>query len=352
MRPEQVLDCRQDLYSRLTEDRLFRNYVVGCMEEQPNHLSIAAGVAPPVGGVSREQSSALVEGLRRAVHRGEAYRVTHDMAMLVEHTAGGLDDTDLFSHDLAPSERGIVFFERPLPQRDVRGRLLLMHWLVWEPVMMGRERSTACFWFNDHLLGPDDIAKIIDPRAMKQIGRWGFIGCDTHSSGQAMGPPTITVDFETQAKILTAGDRPQPFTNAARYTHALWMLLGQSVTSVGSEYVPVRARKQATRAGLPARVSVVQLRRTEGGRAEGESLIQWSHRWLVRSHLRWQRYGPLSADHEHDWGKHEVHNGHSTRFCTVGGCENRVERIVIPPAIKGPENKPIRVTEHVYNMAR
>jgi hypothetical protein len=53
--------------------------------------------------------------------------------------------------------------------------------------------------------------------------------------------------------------------------------------------------------------------------------VEWSKRWVVRGHWRWQSYGP-------------------------GRTERR--RIWISPFIKGPDGAPLVVSEKVYDLRR
>lgn len=351
MNPAQVIDMQSDLYRRL-HDPKFKAIILNTLDAASEPLA------------RKEDREALRIGLGSALERSVslalAYRVTDDMSLLVQHAASKLDETDVFSPDLAPSEAGIVFFERPLPIRDVRGRILLMHWLVWGKIRVeisGRHHvGVAGYWFNDHQLAPDVIAKeLLDKYGdsmWRDGGRWGFIGADIFRSGDPVGGEFEDVPDAQRAIILAQGDEPVPFTNTMRYVHALWMLLGQTVTTTQDEWVRKTAFKRAQQLGLPGRVTVIRLRRSEGNRHEGESLINWSHRWLVRGHPRWQQYGPQVSDHDHVLGPVMVVNGHSTKYCQVSGCEHYVARIWIAPYVKGPDGKPLKFTEHVYDLAR
>jgi hypothetical protein len=78
-----------------------------------------------------------------------------------------------------------------------------------------------------------------------------------------------------------------------------------------------------------ARVRVVTLRRlhrTEAAPAEGTAEhVEWSHRWLVSGHWRWQRVG-------------------------VGRTERRLT--YVRPHVKGPDDKPLVVPETVRAWVR
>lgn len=357
MRPEQVIDMQADLLQRLTSDQLFQFYIRGVLERGQDQY----GLLTPEERRQNEQAmrSSLVVGVKM----GMAYRVTHDMSALVQHAASTLDDTDVFMSDLAPSEFGVVFFERPLPIQDMHGRTMLAHWLIWgrsvSETSPGRTSPvTTTFWFNDKQIEPDEIAVMLraDPtggRVLDRVaGRWGFIGADVFTTGRTVGAATESPAPEIAAKIIAGGDTATEFTNPLRYLHALWMLLGQTVADVREEYIRRTAFRRAQRLGMQPRITVVQLRRSDGVRHDGESMIDWSHRWLVRGHPRWQPYGSRIGDHDHVYGQVEVESGHSVRYCQITDCDAKIARIWIAPFVKGPEGKPLLFRDHVYDLSR
>lgn len=114
---------------------------------------------------------------------------------------------------------------------------------------------------------------------------------------------------------------------------ALWTLLHQEgIASTIVEHADRPTRRRAQRAGLDPNgesVRVVTLRRihrTESAPAEGsDEHIEWSHRWLVSGHWRWQRVGP-------------------------GRAERRLT--FVRPYVKGPDNLPLVVPETVKAWVR
>jgi hypothetical protein len=99
---------------------------------------------------------------------------------------------------------------------------------------------------------------------------------------------------------------------------AMWRLMQQTITDVRTEAVDRPLRKAARKRNMKSdEVSVIALRKRKYIDGEGESNIEWSHRWLVRGHWRKQ---PCKTNGEPD-----------TRV------------IWIHPHIKGPEDKPLLV---------
>lgn len=361
MRPTEVLDAQADLLTR-SRDRRFRLVLAAWGEAE-------VGRHADLNDAERKaQGQEVVDTITEHVRLSYAYRVTHDMSLMVEWAASQLDDTDAFLPDLAPTPWGFVTFDRPLPLHDVRGQTMLIHYLVWGPASavtldQNRIAGVAFSTFNDTWRQPDEVAlrlreSLSEPKyqmMLDAMGRWGAVGLQLAFPGQRLGPTVLDVPPEQAAEILAEGDVPTPGTNALRYLHALWLLLGQTVTATVVDTPDRAGRRRAGRAGIPAQVTVIRLRREEypTERPEGESQVEWQHRWIVRAHWRWQRYGPVAGvDHEHEWGPIEVVNGGLNRHCVVEGCENYVARIIIPWTVKGPADAPFKQSEKVYSLDR
>jgi hypothetical protein len=107
--------------------------------------------------------------------------------------------------------------------------------------------------------------------------------------------------------------------------------MSQTLTEVSKHKAENRAqRKRIERENLPSEVLVIQFRKTRYTSAEGgeERNINWSHRWLVGGHWRWQPY------------KDPVSGGEIKK------------RIWISPYVKGPDDKPLKTKERVYVLAK
>ncbi|MCA1693887.1 MAG: hypothetical protein LC749_03685, partial [Actinobacteria bacterium] len=230
-----------------------------------------------------------------------------------------------------------------------RGRKLRISWIAWGPMLVRHSRHdagepeeiTSVWMWNDHLDEPDEIAgeitSLAGPRAgeiVRILGRWGFIGAELMVNNTRVGPAWQIPNPIKSEEILAAGGVPQEYTNPLRLIHAFFLLLGQKVTSSTTE-VPDRAqRRRAEKARLPARVTVVSLRNVETVRAPGESMVEWSHRWVVRGFWRWQVCGP-----DHDIAQ-ELAPGKWRARMWIG------------TFIKGPADKPLIISEKVYAVHR
>lgn len=354
MHAAEMLDHKVDLLTRLEDPRVYaswrhqveldirwedrRGRNLPTTDERQKH--------------NRSNAAAIITTLKGDLPEAECFHVSEEMSLLVQFAATQLDETDRFERTLLPTRSGIVRFEKGIPWTDVRGKKMILSWVVWGPIQAtygkrdtGEPTEFTHFWlFNDHFDEPDQIAHELFSQfgteaddmnsfARKVWGRWGFIGGEYLAEGQRVGPAMRIPEDEKIAEVLADGDTPTAYSNPSRILQALWMLLGQTITLSEDAHIDRARRKRTGRMGIPARVTVIQLRRTEGRRNDGESLVEWSHRWGVRGHWAWRHCG---ADHPYA----QVVDGKI--MC----------RVWIAPYIKGPEGKPLVITDKVYALHR
>jgi hypothetical protein len=381
MRPSQILDAHGDLLSRL-DDNLFQGAMGALIAGQ-----VAGKIPPAIDTATRDRLAmdaalSFSRSLRGAVRGAEAYRVTEDMVDLLTFAADSLEADDTWDRSLAPTGCGIVRFDKPVSLGEWKTDGVSASWLIWGPGDYGDDGKvrTYTYWLTDSANDPfiewvvgkgKDAARAEKIRRI--VGPWSLIGWDSFPDGRSLGEPRIdgrTNDAESGARMVAsilsdepsrlatrlarltahadrldaalAGDGdvddidleaidadvavdPLDMANDARLVHALWLLLGQTITTLHDEPIDRHARKRAVRKGLPPRVTTVALRRAESRPAEGESHVQWQHRWITRGHWRWQP-------------------------CGEGRRERR--RIWIAPFVKGPEGAPLKQSEKLYDLRR
>lgn len=350
MKPGQVLDARADLLDRLQHNNAFYEQQVFLLASQIGDT----GSTPE--SIRRLDREAMITKHGKAVDTqinhlkvAEAYRVTEDMTSMVQFAASQLDDSDQIDTSLAPTQCGFVRFDAPLPVHDIRGHLMLVNWMTWGPYR-GRDGTpvTVVWAFNDPHTNPDETHKEMLRLAreegspdheewyLRMIGRFATVGCDFLFNGNEVGPAEQQASPRQVLEVLSDGLEPLPGTNTVRYIHALWLLLNQTIVKVEEEEVDRPARRRAGKMKLPSRVTVIRLRRQESShhRPEGESQVEWQHKWIVRGHWRWQPCGP------HHPLAQEVEPGVYRA------------RIWINPFVKGPEDKPFMQSEKLYSLDR
>ncbi len=282
-----------------------------------------------------DHARGLVDSLESLLNNSSMYFVKGEMTDLITYASERLEESDVLDFTLAPTQDGFVYFEKPIPLMDLRGTTLHINMALWH---FTHKDDLVVFMWNDQYRTPDPIANQIKDEAQKDkksqlflecIGRWGFIGMVAAGDGQTVGQKLVEQDEET---IKSYEDRegftPVASGNFVRAIHAYWLLMNQTLVNVSEEQGDKRVARTMKQMKLPNLVNVIQYRRTENDREYlGESNVQWSHRWIVRGHWRWQPF------------KNEK------------GQDDR-KRIWIAPFMKGPEDKPLVLTDKIYALTR
>jgi hypothetical protein len=340
MHPSQVLDLKADLMITATNRDWLEMLTTQISMDM---LSVKTNGEKPDRKKAKDAAMTVVPRLHDETQSAHAYYVAPDMTDLVEWAADGLDDTDAFRMDEVPTERGFVYFEKPIQMHDIRGKTMMVNAALWFKANFRlstgdtKTEGYLVLTFNDHRNTPDEIAlqMLNGPNGENYaaMGRWGMIGMQAMLEGVRIGPRLISEATYTDGATGETMERTTPFTNIIRVMHAYWLLLDQTVTHVSEAEIPRAFSKRARRMEIPDRVTIVALRRMEGT-SHGETDVEWQHRWVVRGHWRWQH---VSKDH---------------KLAEPDGKGGWVARVWVRPHVKGPEDKPLHLTEKVYALVR
>lgn len=335
MKPEQVLDLQADLMVRSADADWGR-----AMEL---HLEADYGY----GKGAKVFAEQVVRKMHDALQVADAYFVAPEMTELVMWAAAGLDNTDALRLDEIPTRTGFVYLPVPLQINDAHGEIININALVWDHVSVRwqnapgdatlPEDSVILTYFVDTEVSPDKTALDIMAKAPNiGNGRWQLVGTQLISEGMRIGPALIDPEGRNMDKWRQEypDEEPVPFGNITRLMHAYWMLLNQTVVLSKQAEIPRAFAKRARRMSIPDRVTVVALRRVDGGHSHGETEVEWQHRWMVRGHWRWQH-----VSEHHPLAEPDPEGGFRAR-------------VWVRPHIKGPEDKPFVLTDKVYALVR
>lgn len=291
-------------------------------------------------GDRREDAQELLEILPDS----DTYFVTAEMTAVARAAAKTLPQGDL-AFDALPTQRGFVLFDRPVGRMafedaevpafaaawcHTRVPECPEHWGICEmeagpesspiykvgtgtgsgPVVEDLEGKTPC--------GRDwmDVSQItIYPLLMmpgsSALSTWGSIGW------QGAGRELISING-----LDLVADEPF-FANFL----ATCVLMQQSLTEIERTPAERHEQKRWLRRGFsPQEITVVRLRRIDRTQrtGDGESSVDWSHRWIVTGHWR-QQYYPSEGGNKPIW---------------------------ISPYVKGPDDRPIVVKDRVAAWVR
>jgi hypothetical protein len=337
--PGQVLDLLGLMNTQITQQAP-RAYAEAVVEMIFTRSQTAGGLWFH-GPNLMENSKVIARHLQSLLAGAHAFHVQAEMTDLVQAAALGLDDTTPWRTSLLPTGVGFVYFDKPLVTMDVRGRHLKAHAILWGPAETTSGTVTAVYWFND-IDDPDDLLlahaqhENMTLDKLRQLGRLQLFHVDLIPPDHPIGPMQIPIDGEHEAQIAAEGDVAHTPDNTVRAFVSYLRLLSQTLVKVAPGVPDRAALKRATRRRLPGLVTTVTLRRVEyvGNETHNETEVEWSHRWLVRGHWRRQPCGP-----EHPLAEPDGHGG----FVAI---------IYINPYIKGPEDKPLHLSNKVYDLSR
>ena len=356
MKPTDALNIQNDYKSRC-RDANFRSVI--------NHMILSGSGLLHQKDEKRLPAEKIINAyLESLVSVGlsntPCYFVKDEMTDLIMFASNKLDDTDLFDANLVPSNKGFVYFEKPIELRDVRGRLLLGNVLVWQKAFAGDKEGIIVTLYNDVSRTPDDVAITLlnkdnqnknSQRNLQIVGRFHWIHSLSFVHGDVIGELNKEPDeqevaemrnmiFNEQGNELIELDdeawekykqeKITPYTNIKRLIYTYFLIMSQTLTAKTPERGDRAQKRRQERENLPSEVLVIQFRKTRYTSAEGgeERNVNWSHRWIVGGHWRWQPYKDPAS-----------------------GGEIK-KRIWISPYVKGPDDKPLKTKERVYVLAK
>lgn len=341
--PTQVVDLHLRLDNDLASEkgRTFTRGVLSSLFSAAENGAPAVWSDPGlIGTEAIRVADGTVDHMRSLLRGAYNYHVADDMTDLVVHTANQLADDARWQRRFLPTEVGFAYFSKPIRGTDVAGREAKIHAYLWGPANHDGRTGTAVYEFND-INDPDEVVfdimreQDVDMDYLRSFGRLQLWHVDVFVDGETMGPPTIVMPDEYAAAVVERGYVPSSVTNGKRFFAAFIRLLNQTIVKISETKADRPAIKRATRRNIPSLISTIQLRRVEyKGDTHSETSVEWSHQWIVRGHNAWRHCGedhPLAEpDGEGGWR------------CFV----------YINPYIKGPADKPLHLSEKIYNLAR
>jgi len=335
---------------------------------QPSFEQVVVGTLGPAWSkaLGERTLEMMPDVMRRHIRVASTYHVSADMVTLVERAAIRLNDDDTYDVSSPPTPAGFAVLDRPLSVGDVWGNEMLVHAVAWGPMKVisvrdpedsrryretgvierdvldhdGNEVSDATLFvmYNDVNRRPDFYAaKILEEigerRYRESFGHLSLIGAELLKDGSQVGPRTVDPKrlplSQLQQDQRWDTEKPRPFTNSFRLMLAMFELMTQRVTTTARRPAAKTTRKRAAREGMASgEVTVVTLRRhsvPDPDRERESREVDWSCRWVVDGH--WHRY-------------------------RVGPGRAGVRRMWVDDYVKGPDDKPLKVTHKIYDLRR
>lgn len=326
LKPKDMLELRADLAVKLSNP----SYRTG----------MAAQITASTAITDFQTASRTCDWTPKTVAIAENFYVIEEMADLVSYAASVLDSSDITDVTLAPSRAGFAYFVKPLPLIDIRQKSINVNAFLWDTAIDG---SIVVHMFNDEYLWPDDAAADIRAKMLtltgsekanfeewkRTQGRWGYAGVIIYRDEEFVGDERMEVSEELAKQYEDIeGVQTVPFTNPKRLVHAFFLMLSQTLVARENERGDRKMARRMKSMGVPNEVTIITFRRTKyDKKMEGTAKVEWNHRWLVRGFWRWQ---PFKTE-EGEWAR---------------------KRIWINPYVKGPEDKPLVITNKINAFVR
>lgn len=282
------------------------------------------------GAPDGKAGAALGRTIAAGLSVAEPFHVQPQMVPLVRWAADSLPEDAAYSPQILPAPAGFAYFPQPYPVADVRGDVSYVGAISWQP-MTGPDDQAGilmCWWADASHPGDSAHQHWVDTGS-QAAARHTLLHIANIAYGRQVGQPGMVLSHAERARWESTGDAPlaESSENSLRLPLALFNLLGQDVvTTTRAPMTPGAARAWSRRHLVPE-VVIVHLR--AAAKIDGESPAGIGHqrlvRWIVRGHWRSQAHGPAYSQRRLIW---------------------------IAPHLAGPEDAPLSLKTHVFDLAR
>jgi hypothetical protein len=298
------------------------------MEEwagDPKGIMMAAHLA------AKDEFATFENGL---IHTGDVtlYYCDDDMSEMVEMGAQVLTHEDVADTSNVEHPRGFCYFTKAIALSET----MKIHALAWAPHMFDDDGNPITYLitaYNDRFNEADSALEGWE-QFHSRVGlpvpnfRWVYRATTPYRSGDPMAP---TESLTNALSEFTA--TPVIRVTPSYAFHSLMLMLQQPAEIVTICKKETTNKKQAKRLkgkNIPTEVTIIDIRHKyrSAPSVTGPSDREYSHRWLVVGHWRWQ---PMK----------DKETGLAIK-----------KRIWINPYIKGPEDKPFIATKRVHALLK
>jgi hypothetical protein len=274
------------------------------------------------------------------------FHVQPEMTDLVMGAATGLDDLTTWHTEFLPTQVGFAYFDSPIRIPDPDQNDIKIHALVWGPMQVDGRTFTVLHALHDirdpdwgtlrsiEIFGLDKVREegVLVPSSIESLAQDERLG-----PAYVLAPASRAVINDDGTGFTPSASEMHQFLNLKRIFVAYVKLLNQTLVRSHRASIDRHAEKRARRRDIEPTVTVVQLRRVKytGAPPQDDAHpVDWQHSWIVRGHWRWQPCGP-----NHPLAEPDGHGGY-------------VAHIYVNSHIKGPPDKPLKMSERVYEFSR
>lgn len=299
---EAALDAQLDFVASLAPGRYQRTYTERFLR---SYYSEKERPSPDAAGIARMPYEFAVMAFN-----ADTYFVDRDMGEVWRMAIPGFDAEPLHSEDLI-TPKGFLWLEEPYEMMDVHNKRMTVRAIVWHPQALVMRSDKGFESVRDHAAPTtperdETRTKFPVKRVGNELRADGITllllhdsrDRDDYSVRAPEGLPAgllVTDLSHWSYGTVFSGDVTTRMGDTVLAFQALWRLMSQTLAVITQERPDRATRRRLQRLGMPERlVSVTRLRRPEGTQEPGEpGSVNWTHRWLVGGHWRWQPYPSL-----------------------------------------------------------
>lgn len=351
LRPAEVLDQQAMLANKLmypghAMSDYHRYFMLDA--QQKNDGRGAGMFYPLLGGngkrtVTHELGAEFSRILGRMVAAGVSYQITTEMmdamSAVAAETMGKISRLEAAE---LPGPTGFCWFDKPWMITDVNHEDIPVRAVSWEFLMImskGSEvdpfdgiREVGCVRIGLWSHMDDDI----------EMGRGNWDRMDREETIRDVGVLTIMHTACIPFGVGFGEDHAAGVDDILSMLHVLWMFLTMEIVAMHRPQLPRAFRRRALRSLVHGEVNVVTLRRAkhDPDMPHEQVKVDWSCRWVVQGHSRHLE--------EYEGAHHQAITVTLDHTCAV--CGGRTT--FIRPYIKGPSDRPFKVSRQLMRLSR
>lgn len=257
-----------------------------------------------------------------ALENAEPIYVAPDVTEIIDEARKSFEPEPIMPSDPI-TQAGFAYFPRSIEIIDRKGATNFIRAMLWVPVLSAN-RNQVALWYATFSHEDDPLVFHREwGNEMPHMPKWRR-DISPLAELQLLHGTSLPLSVEFNSEDFHQDGVTYP--DAAK---EMWAL-PQTVWRIAQQLVPAREpvgrswRRDAARHGLQRDdVTVIRLRKTKS-KTDHETEVEWSNQWIVRGHWRNQWYASIKT-HRQIW---------------------------INPFVKGPDDKPLKITKRVWEFIR
>jgi hypothetical protein len=324
MRPVDVLAARAELWDDIRFNETFKSHVAHVLNAR-----FEAGME------TIKDPNLLIPAMESAMRMSEVFLVSEDMAAVAEHAQKTMPGEPFAAHDL-PSTHGFMWIEGGIQTPDIRHVINSTTALIWA-TFGGGVILMGFTWKYDTR---DEINANIRRDNQRIPALMPLLTWTGYAMGLRYGEvPEVQIRIADHVEVNTddvvtvsedgngvlVNGEPVDVVDSDPSHEMSWFLaacrlMQQNIARPVREEVPA---KKVRRFDLKdTTVTVIKLRHAQHGPCDGESQVEWRHRWVVRGHWRYAHAKDEDGNPIRRW-------------------------VYINPHFRGPEGAPLLIRDKV-----